>query len=43
MVRGIAFLYSDVEYLEAGDFDVWPFVSKETLQLVLAGPRLLAG
>lgn len=31
------------EFLEAGDFDVWPFCAREDLEAIRSRPRLLAG
>jgi hypothetical protein len=31
------------QFLEAGDFEVWPFASKEDLSWVLARPKFLSG
>ena len=31
------------QFLEAGDFDVWPFCRREELEAVLRRPKLLAG
>lgn len=31
------------QFLEAGDFDVWPFFAREELEAVLSRPRLLSG
>jgi hypothetical protein len=31
------------QFLEAGDFDVWPFCSREELEAVVCQPKLLSG
>lgn len=31
------------QFLEAGDFDAWPFCSREELEMVVSRPKLLSG